>query len=205
MSGNEQLINHLVASGVLRSPSLINAFHLCDRILFIPEELYAYAYEDRPLPIGKAQTISQPYTVAIMLELLHPRIGDTVLDIGSGSGWTTALLATAVGPEGFVEGVEIIPHLVEYGRESLKKAKIDNAAITLSPPSVLGKPGKLYDRILVSASAPEMPRILFDQLKVGGVLVIPVKNSIWRITKNEDGTFATYELPGFRFVPLILS
>lgn len=159
MSSNKQLINHLVAAGVLYSPSLINAFHVCDRILFIPETLYAYAYEDRPLPIGKAQTISQPYTVAIMLELLHPRIGDRVLDIGSGSGWTTALLATAVGKSGFVHGIEVIPRLVEYGNENLIKAKIDNAAIELAEPSILGKPGELFDRILVSASASEMPDV----------------------------------------------
>jgi len=204
MSTNEELIRHLIDSGVLRSPPLINAFKRCDRILFIPQELHPYAYSDRPLPIGVAQTISQPYTVAVMLELLHPTLGNRVLDIGSGSGWTTALLATAVGKSGFVEGVEIIPSLAEYGNTNLRKIPIDNASITLADPSALGREGNLYDRILVSASAPEMPKKLFDQLKEGGILVIPIQNSIWHITKHEDGTLDAYELPGFQFVPLIV-
>jgi len=204
MHGNRQLIDRLIGSGVLRSPHLIDAFQQCDRLLFVPEELYPYAYDDRPLPIGNGQTISQPYTVAIMLELLHPRLGDTVLDIGSGSGWTTALLASAVGKEGFVTGIERVASLVEYGRRSLQKADIHNASIELASPSVLGKPGHLFDRILVSASASEMPEVLFDQLKSGGVLVIPVQNSIWRITKRTDGEIEAFELPGFMFVPLIV-
>ncbi|MDD5160590.1 MAG: protein-L-isoaspartate O-methyltransferase [Sulfuricurvum sp.] len=204
MDGNGYLIHHLKVSGVLQSPSLINAFKTCNRILFVPEEFYPYAYDDRPLPIGTEQTISQPYTVAIMLELLHPRIGDRVLDIGSGSGWTTALLATTVGTSGFVEGVEIIPRLVEYGNENLAKADIHNATITLTDPSILGKPGKLYDCILVSASAHEMPTALIDQLKPQGRLVIPIRNSIWRIKKEKDGTVTSDEFPGFRFVPLIV-
>lgn len=204
MDGNQQLINHLIGSGALRSPSLIDAFQQCDRLLFIPEELYPDAYEDRPLPIGKGQTISQPYTVAIMLELLHPQPGEKILDIGSGSGWTTALLAAAVGTEGFVEGIEIIPHLVEYGRESLHKARITNASIASADPLSLGRAGEVYDRILVSASAPEMPSELFDQLKPEGTLVIPVRNSIWRVTKEADGSITRYELPGFVFVPLIM-
>lgn len=204
MDNNEQLVNHLIASGVLRSASLINAFRKCDRILFVPEAFYIHAYIDRPLPIGEAQTISQPYTVAIMLELLQPQIGDKILDIGSGSGWTAALLATAVGISGVVEGIEIIPSLVEYGNKNLHRAKIDNAFITLTDAAIIGKPGEMYDRILVSASASEMPEELFDQLKPGGILVIPVENSIWRFIKECDGTIKSKELPGFMFVPLIV-
>lgn len=204
MHTNQQLIDHLITSGVLRSPTLIQAFEICDRILFIPGELHAEAYGDYPLQIGAGQTISQPYTVAIMLEMLHPRAGDKVLDIGSGSGWTTALLATAVGESGFVEGIERVASLVEYGRRSLNRAHIRNAVIDLADPSVLGKPDHRYDRILVSASALDMPTELFDQLKPGGILVIPVEDSIWRVTKDQTGKIDLYELPGFRFVPLIV-
>ncbi|MDD2950564.1 MAG: protein-L-isoaspartate O-methyltransferase [Sulfuricurvum sp.] len=205
MLGNEQLIHHLIAAGVLRTQSLIDAFKKCDRIFFVPQEYFSYAYEDRPLPIGKAQTISQPYTVAIMLELLAPQIGNRVLDIGSGSGWTTALLAKAVGASGSVEGIEIVHSLVEYGNNNLAKADIPNASIKLGDATSLGKPGEVYDRILVSASATEMPLQLFDQLKPGGILVIPIQNSIWRFIKQENGSIDSYELPGFVFVPLILS
>ncbi|MDO9208523.1 MAG: protein-L-isoaspartate O-methyltransferase [Sulfuricurvum sp.] len=203
MHTNQELIDHLVRSGVLRSPSLIDAFEKCDRILFVPKELHTETYGDYPLQIGEGQTISQPTTVAIMLEMLHPRAGDKILDIGSGSGWTTALLAAAVGQNGLVEGIERVTSLVEYGRRNLQKVQIANASIELADSSVLGKPGHLYDRILISASAPHMPTPLFDQLKPDGILVIPVKNSIWRITKDQKGKIDAYELPGFRFVPLI--
>lgn len=198
-------MNHLITSGVLHSQSLIDAFNVCNRKLFVPEGMEDETYGDYPLSIGMGQTISQPTTVAIMLELLNPQTGNKVLDIGSGSGWTTALLASAVGEDGFVEGIERIPYLVEYGRKSLTKAHIHNASIELADPYVLGKPGRLYDRILVSASAQNMPMNLAQQLNPGGILVIPVGYSIWRIRKEEDGKLSAYELPGFRFVPLIIS
>lgn len=203
MKTHQKLIDYLIASGVLYSPALIKAFQRCNRIYFVPEELQSEAYGDYPLSIGMGQTISQPTTVAIMLELLHPVAGNRVLDIGSGSGWSTALLAWAVGPEGFVEGIERIPSLVQYGANCLRKAHITNAAIDFADPDVLGKPGHHYDRILVSASAQSMPMNLFDQLNPEGILVIPIGYSIWRVTKGRDGALSTFELPGFRFVPLI--
>jgi len=203
MNSNQELVDHLISSGVLYSSTLIKAFRKCDRALFVPNELHDGTYGDYPLSIGMGQTISQPTTVAIMLELLHPRSGDKVLDIGSGSGWTTALLASAVGKEGFVEGVERLPSLVEYGKRSLQRAHINNASIELADSSALGKPGHLYDRILVSASAQDMPMRLLDQLRPGGILVIPILESIWRIIKDEHDKASGYELPGFRFVPLI--
>lgn len=204
MHTNQQLIDHLIRTGILRTPRLIGAFERCDRILFVPEPLLHDAYGDYPLHIGEGQTISQPFTVAVMLELLAPPENGRILDIGSGSGWTTALLAAAVGEGGRVEGVERIASLVDYGRANLAKAHITNASIEAADPSALGKPGQRYDRILVSASAPELPTPLIDQLKAGGILVIPIQNSIWRITKNEEGKIEAYELSGFRFVPLIL-
>lgn len=203
MSDNQHLIDHLINTGALHTTALIHAFKQCDRRVFVPENLEAFAYDDHALPIGEGQTISQPYTVAIMLELLQPQKGEHILDIGSGSGWTTALLATIVGKEGFVEGVERILFLIEYSRQKLHKAHITNCSIELADDASLGKPGCLYDRILVSASASKLPTELLSQLNYGGILVIPIENSIWRITKHKDGTIETYELPGFAFVPLI--
>lgn len=203
MSENQHLIEHLINTGVLYSPSLIKAFQECDRLRFVPEAVAPFAYADHPLPIGEGQTISQPSTVAIMLELLEPQKGNHILDIGSGSGWTTALLAKAVGEEGFVEGIERIPFLIKYSQQKLHQAHINNASIALANPAYLGKKGCLYDRILVSASASRMPKTLFEQLKLGGILVVPVENSLWRITKQLDGTIDAYELAGFSFVPLI--
>ncbi len=193
----------MIASGVLYSPHLIKAFHRCNRMYFVPDELQSEAYADYPLSIGMGQTISQPTTVAIMLEFLRPQAGNKVLDIGSGSGWTTALLASAVEPSGFVEGLERVPSLVAYGRNSLKRVHVTNASIDFADPSLLGKPGNLYDRILVSASADKLPKTLIEQLNPGGILVIPILESIWRFIKREDGEITSQELPGFRFVPLI--
>lgn len=204
MSHNRELVDHLIRTGALRSPLLIEAFLRCDRVLFVPEEYQSEAYSDIPLPIGYGQTISQPYTVAIMLELLHPEPGNRILDVGSGSGWTTALLAAAVGENGYVEGLERIEQLVGYGKRNLEKVRMSNALIEKADPRVVGKPGDRYDRILVSASALELPESLYDQLNPLGKLVIPVRNSIWCMTKDETGRISGFELPGFRFVPLIL-
>lgn len=205
MNTHQQLIDSMIASGALFSPHLIKVFHRCNRIYFVPDELQSETYGDYPLSIGMGQTISQPTTVAIMLELLQPQAGNKVLDIGSGSGWTTALLASAVEPNGYVEGLERIPSLVEYGRRSLKRVRINNATIDFANTGVLGKSGHHYDRILVSASADELPNTLINQLNPGGILVIPILESVWRFIKREDGEISSYELPGFRFVPLITS
>lgn len=202
--GNRDLVSHLIRSGVLRTPRIVEAFVRCDRIRFVPEEYSEYAYEDRPLPIGEAQTISQPYTVAFMLELLRPEEGNRILDVGSGSGWTTALLSCCVGESGWIEGVERIDELVRLGRENLSRCEIANATIEKAPPDVLGKPSRIYERILVSASATQLPPPLIEQLAPGGILVIPIENSIWRIVKRHNGTLDSTEYPGFRFVPLVV-
>ncbi len=198
----KELLEHLIRSGVLHSPHIIRAFETTDRALFVPEELQELAYSDEPLPIGYAQTISQPSTVAFMLELLDPQSSQHILDIGSGSGWTTALLARIVGENGFVTGLERIDALVAYGNENLKRLGITNAKIHKAGKE-LGIPGERFDRILVSAAATELPLELPRQLKEGGKLVIPVQNSIFELKKNTDGTLILAEHVGFRFVPLV--
>ena len=185
MRGREPFRGHLTPPS-LSSPRLIDAFLRCDRVRFVPETLCNSAYGDYPLQIGEGQTISQPTTVAIMLELLDPRPGDRVLDIGSGSGWTTALIACAVGETGFVEGVERLERLVAYGRRNLLRSGVKNASIEPAKPAVLGKPGELYDRILVSACAPKMPRELLEQLKIGGKLVMPSATAFGSRNSNRE-------------------
>lgn len=196
------LIAHLRDRGALRSPSLIRCFETIDRKDFVTEEEKGAAYGDYPLPIGFGQTISQPYTVAFMLELLGAGEGDRVLDIGSGSGWTTALLACVVGRSGSVTGLERIEELVRFGNRNLAKYDLSQAEIRLAGPE-LGVPGKALDRILVSASAAHFPKELIRQLAPGGVLVIPVGNSIFRVEKSADGEVVYDEYPGFVFVPLV--
>lgn len=179
------------------------AFQLLKRSNFLPLAMKPMAGLDSPLPIGHNQTNSQPSTVGRMLEWLDPRAGDRVLDVGSGSGWTTALLSYIVGPKGSVYAVEKVPELVEFGRRNNKKAGVKNVRF-FKAGEVYGLPEYApFDRILVSASADELPEVLLGQLKTGGKLVVPVKNDILEIFKTKDGKYETTTHSGFVFVPLI--
>jgi len=199
---NMDLVEHLKSTGVLKTPEIIAAFAKTDRGNFVREEFAKNSYGDFPLPIGFDQTISQPTTVAFMLELLAPKSNDRILDLGSGSGWTTALLAQIVGLEGSIIGVEQIPELVKFSRDNLKKYDFSNTKIVKAGKKLGLERESPFDKILVSASADKLPRTLIDQLKTGGRLVIPIQNSIFKIDKTKSGTIKSAEFPGFAFVPL---
>lgn len=178
------------------------AFAAVNRRDFLPARQHPFAHIDQALDIGYGVTNSQPTTVRNMLLLLDPRPGDRVLDVGSGSGWTTALLAHLVGPTGSVIGVERIPELVEASRASLGH-RFPAAEVRHAQPGVLGWPeGAPYDRILVSAAADTVPPALLEQLAVGGVLVAPVDGVMTRVTLSPEGPVV--ERHGrYLFVPLI--
>lgn len=180
------------------------AFRAVRRARFLPEEQRDRADQDAPLPIGHGQTNSQPFTVAVMLRLLDVPPGSRVLDLGSGSGWTTALLAQLVGPGGRVIGVERQEALIEPSRRALAAEDLEDVAeIRLARPGVLGAPEDgPYDRILVSAEAREIPDALLDQLAESGVMVIPVGTSMHRLERR-GGRLRDTEHGGFRFVPLV--
>jgi protein-L-isoaspartate(D-aspartate) O-methyltransferase len=179
------------------------AFNSVNRADFIPENFKKFASLNTSLPIGYGQTISQPYVVASMLNWLDPQPGDKVLDVGSGSGWTTALLSHLVGNKGRVEAIELIPELLEFGKNNVRKTGIKNARFHLAG-KALGWPDHApYDAILVSATTKELPQELVDQLKVGGKLVIPVAYDILEITKESTTEVSILKHPGFIFVPLI--
>jgi len=197
-----ELVDTMISSNVLRCPDIIDAFRAVDRKYFVPDSWRDETYIDNALPIGNGQTISQPSTVAFMFEKLASQKGDRVLDIGSGSGWTTALLCHIVGEEGSVTGLERVSELVAQGQENLSKFDFDHGSIKQAGHK-LGMPGEQFDRILVSAAADEIPGELFSQLKIGGTLVIPVENSIYKFTKVSDSEIITEEFYGFIFVPLI--
>lgn len=203
MQGREKLLRHLKESSrVFFREALERAFNVIDRADFVPQKFRDEAYEDYPLTIGFGQTISQPTTVAFMLEKLDVKTGQHVLDVGSGSGWTTALLAELVGENGRVWGVELIPELVRFGQKNLARYRFRNTHITFAE-SVVGLPTHApFDRILVSAAAGELPKKLVEQLKVGGTMVIPIRNSIVTVKKIEEDKIETQEYPGFVFVPL---
>lgn len=183
--------------------ALADAFAGTPREDFLPEHQRRFAGMDRALPIGWGQTNSQPSTVRSMLRLLDVRPGQRILDVGCGSGWTTALLARLVGPTGHVVGVEIVPELVTFGRANLATQQLPQARIEPAEPGVLGLPGEApYDRILVSAEAHTVPLPLVEQLRVGGVLVVPVAGWMNEVRRT-DTEPSVVRRGGYSFVPLV--
>lgn len=218
MSAKENLIQEIIDSGYLKSPHIIEAFLAVDRKDFVVSEYQAEAYIDIPLPIGFGQTISQPLTVAFMLELLDPQKGDKILDVGSGSGWTSALLSYLVSNEGKntdgkVIAIERIPELKEFGEKNAAKYNFvkkgivkffcaDGSKEISDICSLLGlKDG--FDKILCSAAVEKAPSEWLKALKIGGRLVAPFGGEIQLWVKKSANDFEKQSFKGFSFVPLI--
>lgn len=210
------LIKELMEEGILKTPSIIEAFEKVDRKDFVTEELKDKAYLNTPLPIGFGQTISQPLTVAFMLELLQPKAGDKILEVGSGSGWQTALLARIVSGgngRGKVIAVELIPELMAFGRKNVAKYGFIKRGIVEfhSFNATKGMPEQApFDKIISAASGQDLPEAWKEQLKIGGRIIAPIKNAIHLLAKKslpaeEEGETEFEEIvyPGFAFVPLI--
>lgn len=211
------LVKELIEEGILKTPSIIEAFEKIDRKDFVPEELKDRAYLNTPLPIGHGQTISQPLTVAFMLELLQPQIGDKILEVGSGSGWQTALLAHIVGSSplggGRIFAVELIPELLAFGRKNVAKYSFIKKDLSTGQTGIVefhsfnatkGMPGKApFDRIISAASGEDLPEAWKEQLKIGGRLVAPIKNAIHLFVKKKETELEESIYPGFAFVPLV--
>jgi protein-L-isoaspartate(D-aspartate) O-methyltransferase len=179
------------------------AFRSVPRAQFLPVGSRTQASYDGPLAIGHGQTNSQPRSVAAMLRLLDARPGDRVLDVGAGSGWTTALLAELVGPTGLVVGVELVPELAAWGEENVRRTSGSWASIREARAGVLGEPDEApYDRILVSAEPGRLPGELLDQLADPGVMVLPVAG-VMTVVHRADGEDRITEHGHYRFVPLL--
>jgi len=182
--------------------SVSAAFSALPREHFLRRHHRHQARHDGPLAIGNGQTNSQPRTVEAMLRLLAVAPGQRVLDVGSGSGWTTALLAHLVGPTGRVDGLELEPDLAKWGAANLVKTEQPWASVTLAKPGVLGRPDRApYDRILVSASPDTLPSALVEQLGDGGRLVIPVAGTMLAVVRSGEDVAVT-EHGRYRFVAL---
>lgn len=204
MATNESLVQSLIKEGVLKTPRIIEAFRAIDRADFVPRKLKDEAYGNYPLPIGEGQTISQPLTVAFMLELLQSQPGEKILDIGSGSGWTTALLSFVVGDKGKVTAIEIIPELCLWGEKNVKKYNFVEKDIAKF---ICGSGKNIkdvqFDKILSgAASSKNIPSQWREQLQIGGRIVAPIENSIWLFTKKSETKWEEKEYHGFVFVPL---
>lgn len=178
------------------------AFDAVPRAEFLREGSRGEAGFDGPVAIGHGQTNSQPRTVEDMLRLLDVREGQRVLDLGAGSGWTTALLGHLVGPDGVVIGVELEPELASWGETNVRRTPYSWASVRPAQPDVLGAPEEApWDRILVSAAARELPPALVDQLADEGRMVVPV-NGTMTVAVREGDRVRTSEHGAYRFVPL---
>lgn len=200
------LVDSLIQEGWLKTPEIIEAFFKVKRTDFMPEDTRNLAELNEALPIGYGQTISQPLVVAFMIEQLQPQAGEKILDVGSGSGWTTALLAHIVGKKGKVIAIELVPELKEFGEKNVAKynfIKKGIAEFICADASKGYEKEAPFDKILASASAAKMPQAWREQLKVGGRIVCPVRSSIWVFIKKSEKEFEEIEHPGFVFVPLI--
>jgi protein-L-isoaspartate(D-aspartate) O-methyltransferase len=209
------LIDVLIQQGWLKTERITGAFQKIKREDFLPEDMKNLAQVNEALPIGYGQTISQPLVVAFMLELLQPEPGEKILDIGSGSGWTTALLAQIVSGgdknqkskiRGKVIAIEIIPELKEFGERNVAKYNFIEKRIAefVLGDGTRGYPKEApYDKILCSAALRDkIPESWRKQLKIGGRIVTPIQNSIWLFIKKSEKDFEKQEHPGFVFVPL---
>ncbi len=188
----------------IRNPWVLQAMLDIPRHLFVPLDDQDKAYADGPLPIGGGQTISQPYIVASMIELIEPKISDRVLEIGVGSGYSSVILSRLVAE---VYGMDRDGLLLAGGENRFKEIGVSNIHLKEGD-GTLGWPEEApFDAILVTAAAPLIPKSLLRQLKIGGVMVIPVgkrtEQELVRVIKRSEDHFQEKVLYAVKFVPLI--
>ncbi len=200
----EKMVQEQLLERGIRDSRVIGAFLKVPREKFVPKKMQVYAYEDGPLSIGYGQTISQPYMVALMTELLGLDKRDKVLEIGTGSGYQTAILAELAGE---VYSVERIPELAERAQEVLQDLGYANVKIRVGDGTLGWDTYAPYDRIIVTAGAPKVPLPLIEQLAPGGRMVIPVGPRYHQVLKvlekTSDGEVVEKEDIPCVFVPLI--
>ncbi|MFA4925549.1 MAG: protein-L-isoaspartate(D-aspartate) O-methyltransferase [Candidatus Aminicenantales bacterium] len=199
----QNMVEYQIKGRGIKDKNVLGAMLKVPRHLFVPEEMRDLAYRDEPLPIGHGQTISQPYIVGYMTEALKLQPGDRVLEIGTGSGYQTAILAEIVSK---VYTIELIPELSLRAQETLKSLGYKNIEF-LTGDGSKGWPEKApFEAILVSAAPAEVPPALIEQLKIDGRLIIPVgtdSQELVLIKRTKKGWEKT-RLIGVRFVPLII-
>ncbi|RLG84023.1 MAG: protein-L-isoaspartate O-methyltransferase [Thermoprotei archaeon] len=209
----KRLVEKLIMEGIIRSEKVKNAMLNVPREEFVPPHQKRWAYVDHPLPIGHGQTISAPHMVAIMTELLNPEPGHIVLEIGTGSGYQAAVLAEIVSKQdpmkkGHVYTIERISELAKFAMDNLKRTGYSDYVTVIISDGTKGYSEKSpYDRIIVTAAAPTIPKPLIEQLRPGGIMVIPVGDlglqRLLIVHKSLDGKLNIKEDTWCLFVPLI--
>ncbi|ABD42542.1 protein-L-isoaspartate O-methyltransferase [Methanospirillum hungatei JF-1] len=203
LTEREEMVRWQIEARGVKNPRVLQAMRSVPRHLFVPEPYAREAYQDYPLPIGNDQTISQPYIVAVMTELLSPEKGDLILEIGTGSGYQAAILV-ACGAS--VISIERIPAVADLAKRNLTRAGIRNVLV-LCQDGTQGYAEKApYNGILITAATPALPEPLLEELADGGRLVAPVGDrdiqELTRVTRNKD-EYHTERFGAVRFVPLI--
>jgi len=197
------MVERQIEARGVRDPRVLAAMREVPRHLFIPPPHDRDAYEDCPLPIGNGQTISQPYIVALMTELLHPEPGDRVLEIGAGSGYQAAILSVLVRQ---MTTIERLAPVADLARRNLAALHDDNVTVVVGDGTMGYPQNSPYDGIIITAATPEIPALLIVQLAEGGRLVAPVGGRDVQelvVLEKQQGTIVTEHHGGVRFVPLI--
>lgn len=207
------LIKRLQAEDIIRSSEVARAMITVPREMFLPKSVNSNAHIDVPLPIGFGQTISAPHMVAMMAEALELKVGHKIFEVGSGSGYHAAILAEIVSPQnrekgGHVYTAEIVPELYRFARNNLASAGYSERVTVLLRDGSMGCPEHApYDRISVTAAAPKILKILVKELKIGGILIIPVGGihfyqELIKVKKLSENKVSTRSLHSVAFVPL---
>ncbi len=203
-AGREAMVRDQIEARGIENAAVLNAMRSTPRHLFVPEELRSMAYRDHPLPIGHGATISQPYIVALMTEILAPSSRHKILEIGSGSGYQAAVLAAIAR---HVYTIEIVPELADSAREVLRRLNYANVTVRRGD-GYKGWPEEApFDRIILTAAPPEIPQVLIAQLANGGRLVAPVGKSsdqlLTVVEKDATGKIRRRTAGAVRFVPMV--
>jgi protein-L-isoaspartate(D-aspartate) O-methyltransferase len=199
------MVREQIAARGISNRSVLAAMREVPRHQFVPESEQSHAYEDQPLPIGSGQTISQPYVVALMTELVRPTASDRALEVGTGCGYQAAVLAGLVS---HVYSIEIVDVLANSARKRLSDLEYKNVTVRAGD-GYAGWPEMApFDIIIVTAAPDHVPQPLLDQLKAGGRMIVPVGpvysvQSLQLIEKDASGKLSTREITPVRFVPLI--
>jgi protein-L-isoaspartate(D-aspartate) O-methyltransferase len=199
----KQMVDRQIAARGVSDPAVLDAMRRVPRHLFVPEHLRDDAYDDCPLPIGYGATISQPYIVGMMTALIEPKPGNSVLEVGAGSGYQAAVLGT-IGCR--VIAIERIPELVVFAQANLKRAGVTGVTVIAGDGTALPETEGPFDAIITTAAAPDVPSSLAAVLADGGRMVLPVGGQDLQVLTlvHKTGDTLTFSHHGaVRFVPLI--